>query len=174
MNVLGAISIPDPLSYLPLPMLGFNSTFGTVGLKESVHWSSPKCLYLHYRNSIAQLTRSRKKRRSRIIRLCQGPAYLPSYGPNLSKENLRIKCKATHVVHMPASRADCRRSLRQKTADICDQDVELTSNHSYTLANKETHCGTAPSHPSCEPRKFILPHLQKTFKIALLSKQVIT
>lgn len=82
MNVLGTISIPDPLSYLPLPMLGLNSTFGTVGLTESVHWSSPKCflrLHLHYRNSIAQLTRSRKKRRSRIIRLCQGPAYQVSF-----------------------------------------------------------------------------------------------
>lgn len=169
-----------PFIFPSLPMLGFNSTFGTVGLKESVHWSSPKCflwLHLHYQNSIARLTWSRKKRRSRnhsALPRSGTQSFLPSYEPNLSKENLRTKSKATCVVHMPASRANCGRSLRQKTADICDQDVERTSNHFYTLTNKETHCGMAPSHPSCDPRKFIPPYLQKTFKIACLSKQVIT
>jgi hypothetical protein len=46
------------------------------------------------------------------------------YEPSLSEENLGLKiCEATNVEHMADSRAECKRLLRQKAADICDKDV---------------------------------------------------
>lgn len=53
------MTIPDPLSYLSLTMLGFNKYLWHSGTKQIYALKQSKCflwLHLHYRNPIAQLT----------------------------------------------------------------------------------------------------------------------
>lgn len=151
------VTIPDPLSYtFPSLCLASTSTFVIVGLKRIYTLKqSNMCSLVSSARQESQLTWSREKGRGRTrldLPRSSMEIFLPSYEPNLSKENWNMKiCKGMHVVCVLDARADSERLLRQKkltsVRKLCSS-LQIILLHS----NKETHHGTAPSHQSLSQR----------------------
>ena len=66
---------------------------------------------------------------------------------------------------MADPRADCKRLLKQKSADICNKAVWFTLNHSPTFQQtKKSSVGSVPSPLSSGPKE-VFTYPRKTFMI---------